>query len=106
MNRNQKKEISSQLADIRNRVDRLSQKVDLRRFDVLSNQELRLAIALYRKGKGCPSLAYHAVLESTESELISAIHAGYGFDLKLFDEERLSPGELQKLEELQNRVSA
>ena len=104
MSRKCKGEISAKLTDIRNRVGRLNQKPDTRRYDVLSDTELRLLIALYRKAKGCPSLADHAVLEDTESELISAIHLGDGFDLQPFNEARLCQKERDKLDELQNRI--
>jgi len=92
--------------DIRNRVERLGQSKDRRCYDVLDNQELQLLIALFRKAKGCASLARFSLLEVTEVELIAATHKGHGFDLQPFDEERLSLVEQDRLAELQNRVIA
>lgn len=106
MSRKHKQEIVCHLTDIRNRIDRLGHNVDHRRYDVLNNYDLQLLIALYRKGKGCASLARFAVVEITEAELIAATHAGHGFDLQPFDEERLSLIEQNKLGELQNHVIA
>ena len=104
MSKMDRQKLAGGLANIRNRVDRLGHKVDHRRFDVFDDQELQLLIALYRKAKGCVSLARFAILELTGGELIAAKHAGHGFELLPFSEERLSQVERDRLDELQSRI--
>lgn len=105
MSKKRKQEIVGHLSKIRRRIDQLDNDADCPCCDALSDWELQLLIALYRKGKGCVSLARFAVLECTETELLRATNAGQGFELQPFDDNRLSFVERNRLEELQSLIT-
>lgn len=102
---------NERIASIRARAGNLSQNLD----DIAKHQEkpdlsglstadLRLYIALMRKGCGCSALANVSILEVTESALTSARHSGYGMALTTFELDRLTQAEQAALDAIRERV--